>query len=90
MKYGFHPSNNFIFRGNGSGIGDLPTTVAFSDRVPGEIAAIASFWKPSPEELAVLNSGGSVMVTELANCKFPMKVEVVAEAIEECANAPLN
>ena len=57
-----HPSNNGVL---GAPAGwdqeQLPCSALAITRTDWDgVPAVVSFWKPSPEELAVLNAGGSV------------------------------
>lgn len=46
--------------------------------VLGDTQAIITFWKPSAEELASLNAGGSVSVCLLTGRLPPMRIDVEA------------
>lgn len=64
-----HPSNNHVFGAPGGWDQDklpcsaLPVTLGPTDE--GGWAGIMSYWKPTDEELAVLNAGGLVKLTVL-------------------------
>lgn len=63
-----------------SGVSGLP--VVFDGR------AVASFWQPSPEELAALNAGGLVWLSVLGPAMPPVKLEVLkADVARACAPA---
>lgn len=73
-----HPSNNGVL-GAPAGwdqaelpCGALPITRTDVDGRP----AIVSFWKPTAEELAMLNAGGSVALWVLGHTMPPVSMEV--------------
>lgn len=73
-----HPSNNGVL-GAPEGwnqaelpCGALPITRMEADGHP----AVVSFWKPTAEELAMLNAGGSVALWVLGQSMPPVSVEV--------------
>lgn len=61
---------NLTYRGNGDDVGDLPC-------VRLEPGVIASFWRPTPEELEELNRGGVFRVTVMTEPIPPFAVEVL-------------
>lgn len=72
-----HPSNNAIL-GAPAGMpidecAALPVTrIYYSDGTP----AVASFWKPTPDELALLNRGQAVRLTVLGGTHPPLVLGV--------------
>lgn len=73
-----HPSNNAVL-GAPAGwdqsevpCGALPITRTEADGIP----AVISFWKPTQEELAALNAGGTVALWVLGNTMPPVSVTV--------------
>jgi hypothetical protein len=73
-----HPSNNAVL-GAPEGwnqaelpCGALPITRMDVDGRP----AVVSFWKPTAEELAMLNAGGTVALWVLGQTMPPVSVEV--------------
>lgn len=73
-----HPSNNSVL-GAPEGwdqsvlsVGAMPITRTEVNGVP----AVASYWKPSADELAQLNAGGSVALWVLGPTTPPVAVEV--------------
>jgi hypothetical protein len=72
---------NFVYHGPSEDIGDLPC------RVDG--AQTTSHWRPSEEELAVLNDGGLVELTVIGHPMQPVAVNVDAGELPE-AEAPFK
>ncbi|SOY56849.1 hypothetical protein [Cupriavidus taiwanensis] len=73
-----HPSNNDVL-GAPAGwdqkellVSALPITRTEVNGIP----AVTSFWKPSPEELARLNAGGSVSLWVIGGTMPPVALEV--------------
>ncbi|MCK4121397.1 hypothetical protein HFK83_03305 [Ralstonia pseudosolanacearum] len=73
-----HPTNNSVL-GAPEGwdqsvlpVGAMPITRTEVNGVP----AVASYWKPSADELAQLNAGGSVALWVLGPTMPPVAVEV--------------
>jgi hypothetical protein len=73
-----HPSNNAVL-GAPLGwdqeqlpCGALPITRAEWDGMP----AVVSFWKPTSEELALLNAGGSVALWVIGETMPPVSIAV--------------
>lgn len=61
MNFEHHPSNNMILgapKGTEDWVSKLPATMMVQD----DGTVIASFWKPTPEELAQLNAGQHVVL----------------------------
>lgn len=73
-----HPSNNDVLGApagwdqKGLPVSALPITRSDVNGMP----AVASFWKPSAAELAVLNAGGSVSLWVLGQTMPPVALEV--------------
>lgn len=66
MIFGYHPSNNMLLgpaKGTEEWCGKLPATM--STDAFGTV--ITSFWKPTPEELALLNANGFVALSIHSN-----------------------
>lgn len=74
MEFVKHSSNNQIARaGDIPNCDDLPITIIKDDE---RTYAIVSFWKPTPEELEILNSNGLVQLVVLGAGQPPVSVEV--------------
>lgn len=75
MHYTQHTSNNAVL-GNGGmeNVSALPITRAIEDNTH----VVQSFWLPSKEELAAINSGLPIMVTQFGITISPMRLEVAA------------
>ncbi|WP_041742292.1 hypothetical protein [Collimonas fungivorans] len=78
MNFIQHPTNNAVF---GAPVGwdqdvvpcsALPVTITELDGAP----AVASFWKPTAEELHVLVDGGSVVLYVLGTCMQPVALAI--------------
>lgn len=76
MRYTQHPSNNDVL-GAPKGwdqkelpCGALPITRTVVNGVP----AMVSYWRPDPEELAILNQGGFVMLHVIGEIHPPIAV----------------
>lgn len=63
--------HNFTFIGNGEDVGNLS---CFKD----EDGAVVSHWRPSPEEIAVLEAGGDVELRIFADPIPPVNVGIAA------------
>lgn len=74
MKFIEHPKCNGVLRGEGEEVADLPALFAV-DASYGPY--IQSFWRPSPEELALLMNGGVVELTVIGRLHPPVGVAVV-------------
>lgn len=76
-----HPSNNAVLGApQGWDQGALPCSalpITRSD-VDG-FACVNSYWRPTAEELAVLNDGGSVVLSVLGTTMPPVAVSVDAQ-----------
>jgi hypothetical protein len=77
MKYHQHSTNNLILRAplGMADCGDLPATLMNEEG--GTI--MASFWRPSPEELKTLNEGGSIVLYVYGVSHPPVSIGVVKE-----------
>lgn len=74
-----HPSNNRVL-GAPAGVSqdDLPcSAIAITDCVHAGVRSIASFWRPSAEGLAMLNSGALVALIVPGTTMMPAALEVV-------------
>lgn len=73
--------------GKAQGYLGLPVRdVIVTDTVNGPgTAAMETAWEPTPDELAVLNAGGSVVVTILGTVPAPMRVWAALHAVEDGA-----
>lgn len=78
MNFAQHPSNNHVFGApvdwdhNNLPCGALPTTVSVAYNMP----EIKSYWKPTPEELELLNNGGLVTLKVIGRSMFPVSMGV--------------
>lgn len=79
MEFFKHPSCNAVLgpaRGDEANVVALPVyrgEEAWEDR---EVPFNTSYWKPSAEELAALNAGGSIALTLLGRVHPPVRLEV--------------
>lgn len=77
-----HPSNNAVL-GAPAGMpidecNALPITrIQYSDGTP----AVASYWKPTPDELALLNRGQAVRLTVLGGTHPPLMLGVDGDGL---------
>lgn len=74
-----HPSNNRVL-GAPAGVSqeELPCrAIAITDCVHAGVQAVASFWRPSAEELATLNAGGLVALIVPGSTMMSAAIEVV-------------
>lgn len=73
-----HPSNNDVLGApKGWDQGELPCSALPITRTEVEgFACVDSYWKPTAEELAVLNAGGSVALTVLGATMPPVQLWV--------------
>ena len=78
MRATQHPSNNRVLGAPaGWEQGELPcSALAVTDTEVGGAAAIASFWVPSPEELKLLNEGGTVALFVIGYGMPPVALSV--------------
>lgn len=75
MKFHQHSTNNMLLgKPPGSNnVESMPATMWVGD--DGSVT-VASFWRPDPEELALLNTGGSVVLYVLGTIHPPVAVGV--------------
>lgn len=73
-----HPSNNDVLGAPaGWNQGALPCSALPITRAKfGEMEAVVSYWRPSAEELAVLNAGGSIELAILGRTMPPVMLSV--------------
>ncbi|MGV8869280.1 MAG: hypothetical protein ACOH2S_20355 [Janthinobacterium svalbardensis] len=73
-----HPSNNGVLGAPaGWDQGALPCSALPITRTHvGDLPAVVSYWRPSVEELAVLNSGGSIALWVLGATMAPVNLSV--------------
>jgi hypothetical protein len=73
-----HPSNNDVLGAPvGWNQGDLTCAALPITRAKfGDMEAVVSYWRPSAEELAVLNAGGSVELAILGRTIPPVMLSV--------------
>lgn len=73
-----HPSNNAVLGAPaGWDQGELPCSALSITRVTYDgINAVMSYWKPTAEELAMLNAGGSVALSVIGTSMPPVMLEV--------------
>lgn len=85
-------TNNFIKPENWSDdLGVCGSLEVRAQLLAGQWRSVTSTWKPSAEDLAMLNAGGVLEVTLLRTQQPPMSMEVVAPIlIEECAGGRLE
>lgn len=74
-----HPSNNAVL---GAPAGwdqtELPVAaLAITRTVVDGVPAVVSFWKPTAEDLALLNAGGSVALCVLGQSMPPVSLEAM-------------
>lgn len=76
MKFHQHSSNNMLLgKPPGSkNVETMPATVMVDDE--GQVT-VASFWRPDPQELAILNSGGSVVLYVLGTAHPPVAIGAI-------------
>lgn len=78
MDFTYHPTNNMLLGKPADGsmpdCQSLPATYLQGES--GEFFGIASFWKPSHEELAKLNANGSVKLIVFSKGHPPVWVGV--------------
>lgn len=76
MKFHQHSSNNMLLGKpkDSSNVETMPATMWVGD--DGSVT-VASFWRPEPEELAMLNAGGSVVLYVLGTMHPPVAIGVV-------------
>lgn len=74
-----HPSNNAVLGApQGWDQGALPcSALAITRFTVDGIAAIASYWKPTAEELAMLKAGGSIELSVIGATMPPVALDVV-------------
>jgi hypothetical protein len=59
---------------------ELPCgAIAIADRVEGTLRTVTTHWRPTAEELALLNAGGLVAVTMPGITLPPMRLEVESQ-----------
>jgi hypothetical protein len=68
-----HPKCNGVLRSGAPHIPDLPVRVGF-DSEDESMPTVASYWKPTDEELQDLIEGGSVEVVVLGRTHPPISV----------------
>lgn len=73
-----HPSNNGVLGAPaGWDQGELPCGALPITRAHvGDLPAVVSYWRPSVEELAVLNSGGSIALWVLGATMPPVNLSI--------------
>lgn len=76
MKFHQHSSNNMLLgKPPGSkNVETMPATLIVGE--DGE-ATVASFWRPDPQELAILNSGGSVVLYVFGTAHPPVAIGTI-------------
>jgi hypothetical protein len=68
MKFIEHSTNNATSSGN--------AVTKYKDKMKGPMQ-VASFWKPTPQELAVLNANGCVMFSTIGDVHPPITIEAI-------------
>lgn len=73
-----HPSNNDVLGApKGWDQGALPCAALPITRAKfGDMEAVVSYWRPSAEDLAVLNAGGSIELSILGRTMPPVMLSV--------------
>jgi hypothetical protein len=73
-----HPSNNDVLGApKGWNQAELPCdALAITRSEYGGMLVVKSYWRPSAEELAVLNAGGSVELAVLGHTMAPVMLSV--------------
>ena len=73
-----HPSNNGVLGAPaGWDQGELPVNaLPVTHTHVGDLPAVLSYWRPSAEELAVLNAGGSIALWVLGATMPPVNLSI--------------
>lgn len=76
MRFHQHSTNNMILAApaGSKDVDDMPATLMAVG--PEQTVLMASFWRPTPEELAELNKGGSVVLYVQGQFHPPVSIGV--------------